>query len=132
MPTGSNQERRAAVRYGTYTNADRVELAVRITAADFNGESWDGSPFSVLPGWLHDAIQLGAVTPHTRGHTDYAEWDVVLGSGKGVISAGPGDWIIRRANGDLSVVPEQDAFILINLRPPPSGDAERAVKMPSE
>lgn len=114
-------------RYGTYdANTDRSELAVRITAADFNGRSWDGSPFSVRPDWLIAAVKTGQIMPHTRGHTDYAEWDVVLGSGKGIKSAGPGDWIIRRKNGDLSVVREQDAYILINLRPPPPGDAERA------
>ena len=112
-------------RYGTYTTSDREELAVRITAADFNGKTWDGSPFSVRPKWLMDAVKLGACTPHTRGHTDYAEWDVVLGSGRGVANAGPGDWIVRRKNGDLSVVEEQDAYILINLRPPPDGDSER-------
>jgi hypothetical protein len=65
----------------------------------------------------------GQIRPHTRGSTDYAEWDVTTKAG--VVNASPGDWIIRRYTGDLSVVKDEDAFILINLRPPVTGDADR-------
>lgn len=111
-------------RYGSHSHGeDKPEIAVRVTAADFNGKDWDGSPFSAMPDWLATAVKGGSITPHTRNSTDYAEWDVV--TSKGTISAGPGDWIIRRERGDLSVVDEADAFILINLRAPDNSPSER-------
>lgn len=74
---------------------------VRITAADFNGETWDGSPFSDDPNWMLSAIEGGMVRPHTRGGTDYARFDVTTADG--VVDAGPGDWIARDADGRLRV-----------------------------
>lgn len=105
-------------RYGSYSanDGDKAEIAVRVTAADFNGREWDGRPFSAMPEWLIAAFNNGTVLPHTRNSTDYAEWDVT--TPRGVVSAGPGDYIIRRERGDLSVIDEVDAFILINLRAP--------------
>lgn len=116
-------------RYGAYNEAgeDRAEIAVQVTAADFNGQTWDGSPFSVRPDWLMDAIKAGKIMPHTRGSTDYAQWDVATKSGA-TVNATPGDWIIRRERGDLSVVDERDAFILINLRAPVRDDNPERVK----
>lgn len=107
-------------RYGTYTNADRAEIAVQVKAADFNGSSFDGRPFSTMPKWLLDAIMANVITPNTRRHTDYADWDVV--TCRGTLTARPGDWIILREYGDLSVIEEEDAHILINLRPPVESD----------
>lgn len=103
-------------RYGAYTEADRAELAVQVKAADFNGTDFDGRPFSAIPDWLKVAIADHKVTPNTRRHTDYADWDVVMADD--TKTAIPGDWIICRERGDLSVVADADAFILINLRPP--------------
>lgn len=117
--TASNQSGLRHRRYGEYTTADRAELAVRVTAADFNGTSWDGCPFSVIPDWLRNALRDESVAPHTKGSTDYAQWHVM--TAKGIVNATPGDWIIRRERGDLSVVEEADAFILINLREPVNG-----------
>jgi hypothetical protein len=110
------------LRYGSHATTHRAEIAVQVTAADYNGSNWDGRPFSAMPGWLRDAIEKGIITPHTRGGTDYAQWDVQ--TSRGLLNATPGDWIIRRERGDLSVVDEHDAFILINLRPPVGGDRE--------
>jgi hypothetical protein len=76
--------------------------AVQVKATDFNGHSWDGNPFSeALPEghWLREAVMNGAVVPHTRGSTDYAEWDIR--TLEGVMSAGPGDWIIRGVKGEI-------------------------------
>ena len=109
-------------RYGSYTNGDREELAVRVTAADFNATSWDGFPFSCRPDWFVDAIMTGAIVSSTRGSTDYAQWDVRTPSG--IVNATPDDWIVRRESGELSVVDGRDAFILINLRPPAIGNRE--------
>lgn len=88
---------------------DREDVAVQVTATPFNGHSWDGTPFTAMPDWLARAFERGDVVAHTRGGTDYAQWDVK--TERGVVSAGPGDWIIRRKLGDLSVVAEQDAKI---------------------
>lgn len=110
-------------RYGEHTGCDRAEIAIQVRAADYNGDSFDGSPFSAMPDWLRAEIQCGRVEPHTRGHTDYAEWDVTTEAGP--VTASPGDWIIRREKGDLSVVDERDAFILLNLRAPAREDADR-------
>lgn len=111
-------------RYGEYdpSGADRAEIAVRITAADFNGEFFDGSPFSAKPDWLLNAVRNKMIVCHTRGSTDYAQWDVL--TSRGTINATPGDWIVRREKGDLSVVEAQDAFVLINLRPPVRSEGE--------
>ena len=74
--------------------ADQTTDRVRITAADFNGRTWDGNPFSPpAPHWLCLAVLAGEVTPHTRGSTDYARWDVKTPDG--VVDAGPGDWIVQ-------------------------------------
>lgn len=61
--------------------------AVQVTAADYNGKDWDGSPFSAIPEWLRDAIEQGIVSVEPSS-TDYAMWRVVT-----VI--GPGDRIVR-------------------------------------
>lgn len=73
---------------------------VMITAADFNGESWDGSPFSAFPDWLRDAVQNGKVDvkPDDR---DYALWSVLTPAGR--VVAEPGDFIARASDGSLSV-----------------------------
>jgi hypothetical protein len=120
-------------RYGEYNNdgGDKAEIAVRITSADFNGKSFDGSPFSVKPEWLLKALQDRAVDISPRhGDRDYAVWSVV--TTKGIVDAFPGDYIIRREHGDLSVVPAEDAFILINLRAPHllPNETEREIDKP--
>jgi len=61
--------------------------AVRITAADYNGKDWDGSPFSTIPEWLKEAIEQGIVSVEPSS-TDYALWRVVM-------VLGPGDQIVR-------------------------------------
>lgn len=95
--------------------APRVEIveAVQITAADFNpaldwDKAWDGSPFTAWPQWLHDALRSERLTPHNRGHTDYAGWD--LKSHYGSVSSGrPGDWIVHLGDG-LMVIYTDEAF----------------------
>lgn len=78
--------------------------AVRVTAADFNGHDWDGSPFSAMPEWLESAVGTGDVVVHMEGHTDYCLWRVKVDDGEWQ-TAGPGDWIERSAfDGALHVV----------------------------
>lgn len=74
--------------------------AVRITAADFNGKSWDGSPFGEVPApkWLVEALTSGIVTVEPSD-TDYALWRIT--TLEGVMTAGPGDWIIQGIKGEL-------------------------------
>lgn len=64
-----------------------TEEAVKVTAADYNGKDWDGSPFSALPDWLKEAIEQGIVSIEPL-NTDYALWRVVT-------VVGPGDQIVR-------------------------------------
>lgn len=64
-----------------------VQHEVQITAADYNGSSWDGSPFSSLPKWLQEAVEQGIVSIEPS-NTDYALWRVVT-------VVGPGDQIVR-------------------------------------
>lgn len=61
--------------------------AVQVTAADYNGRTWDGSPFSKIPEWLKEAIEQGIVSVEPSS-TDYALWRVVT-------VVGPGDQIVR-------------------------------------
>lgn len=78
--------------------------AVQVRATDFNGTSWDGSPFSELPGWLSHALAHGmiSVEPSDR---DYALWRInTLEDGpeqQVAHIAEPGDWIIRGIKGEL-------------------------------
>lgn len=82
--------------------------AVQVTAADFNGTTWDGSPFRCgdegVPEWLTDAMDAGVVDVEPSD-CDYAIWRV------GTLEDGPdsqvkhiavpGDWIIRGVQGEL-------------------------------
>ncbi len=64
-----------------------VQREVQITAADYNGKDWDGSPFSAIPEWLKEAIEQGLVSVEPSS-TDYALWRVTT-------VMGPGDRIVR-------------------------------------
>jgi hypothetical protein len=72
------------------------EESVQITAADFNGHSFDGSPFTSLPDWLKQAIDSEEVAIHPDDR-DYALWSV--NTPKGKMIAEPGDSIIRTTKG---------------------------------
>lgn len=78
--------------------------AVEVTAADYNpryiDSPWDGCPFSEIPPeWLCKAVDDGTVTPHNRGGSDYAQWDIK--TLEGTMTAQPGDYIIRGIKGEL-------------------------------
>lgn len=94
---------------GPASAVDTEIKAVRVTAADCNiALSWDtmfdGCPFwPSVPKWLDAAIVSKKVWPHTRGSTDYAQWDVLTAAGN--VSAGPGDWIVIDGLRLLHVVP---------------------------
>jgi hypothetical protein len=67
-------------------------LMVRVTAADFNGQAFDGFPFSDRPAWLLDAIRdLSIAVAAEVGDTDYAIWNVK--TQQGIVRALPGDMI---------------------------------------
>jgi hypothetical protein len=74
--------------------------SVRVNAADFNGESWDGSPFDSFPQWLHDAVLHGRVEPKADDR-DYALFSVLTDEGR--VIAEPDDRIERLENGSLTV-----------------------------
>lgn len=75
---------------------------VTVTAADFNGTSWDGNPFDPCPApnWLTDAVKRKyvVVKPSDR---DYAIWTVRTRYRDVVVE--PGDKIIRNEDGTLGV-----------------------------
>ena len=82
-----------------YRNKPVVIDAVRVTAADYNGNDWDGSPFSETPEWLVSALVEKKLVPVTPNHTDYAEWAVK--TLEGTMLATPGDMIIRDIGDEL-------------------------------
>ncbi len=77
--------------------AESEDEAVQVTAADYNGKTWDGSPFSALPEWLQEAVEQGIVSVEPSS-TDYARWRVIT-------VVGPGDQIVRASL--TSVPPER-------------------------
>jgi hypothetical protein len=89
---------------GDFRKKPVVIQAVQVKATDFNGSSFDGSPFSEIPEWLAEALDNGtvAVEPSDR---DYALWRVGTledgPSGQAKHIASPGDWIIRGVKGEL-------------------------------
>lgn len=83
------------------------EEAVRVTACDCNlalgwDKMFDGFPFSANPKWIGWALTGGLLLPHTRGSTDYAQWDVVTPAG--TVNAWPGDWIVYDKTAALRVI----------------------------
>ncbi len=79
----------------------KVEIpCVRVTAADFNGHDWDGSPFDPAPAPDWFRAELGNAVKLSDGNhcTDYAVWSV------NGVEAWPGDYIVRADDGTLSVV----------------------------
>jgi hypothetical protein len=104
-----------------------VEIdAVRVMVADYSGQTWDGPPFSEMPGWLSAAIETGMVVPVTPGSTDYAEWEIR--TLEGTMLAGPGDWIICDTEGTmftpLAVNVSENAPIDVSLGVPTIFDFE--------
>lgn len=94
-----------------------MHRAVIVTAADFNGRTFDGQPFvPLLPldeggtmastaPWLVKAIEEKRVLIEARGGTDYA-WFGVKDEYDNVHWAGPGDMIVKEPlSGLLRVVP---------------------------
>ena len=79
--------------------------AVQVTAADWNGKTFDGLPFSEHTDWIADAWITGAISILDERGTDYARWvirtleDGPNGEAKHI--ADPGDWIIRGISGEL-------------------------------
>jgi len=80
-----------------------VEIeAVQVTAADWNGATWDGCPFKgdqSANTWLIEAMRDGILRPVLPNGTDYAEWEIK--TLEGTMLATPGDWIIRGIKGEL-------------------------------
>ena len=79
--------------------------AVKVTAADWNGETFDGCPFNEMPKWLYEALQNGTLSVMPFGGADYARWVIKTledgPNGEAKHIADPGDWIIRGIQGEL-------------------------------
>jgi hypothetical protein len=107
----------AAPTQGPGAPAKPSPEAVRVTAVDANlalpwPKMFDGCPFSAVPPWIDEMLLAGGLLPHTTGGTDYAQWHVVTNNG--VKNARPGDWIVRRVNGDLDVVESELGQAIMN------------------
>jgi hypothetical protein len=94
LPLRQHQEFPLDVRYPF--------LAVRVTAADFNGKTFDGSPLVVLREQDEELVTMLAVLNReekpkvrieSRGGTDYA-WFGIVDDYNNVTWAGPGDYIV--------------------------------------
>ena len=87
-----------------YRKKPVVIEAVQVTSADFNGSTFDGSPFSEMPDWLYDAMKSGIVTVYPDDR-DYARWRINTledgPNGEAKHIADPGDYIIRGVAGEL-------------------------------
>lgn len=76
--------------------------AVRVTAADWNGQSFDGNPFDcggeLCPQWLIDGLTDGRIEA-VGEDLDYAA--IYIETLEGRMKAEPGDWIIKGVKGEL-------------------------------
>ena len=67
-----------------------MEQEVTVTSVDWNGKSFDGSPFSDNPPWINDNLGKGYIG-RVAYEADYAIWAVHTQSG--IVIAEPGDKI---------------------------------------
>lgn len=119
---GAATEAEPSASITTWRKRPVIVEAVQITAADWNGGTWDGCPFTAVPEWLSDAMQDGILWPDTPNHTDYAEWRIK--TLEGVVPATPGDWIIRGVMGELYPC-RGDIFAATYEPAPPSAEAKQ-------
>lgn len=74
---------------------------VRILATDYNGKTFDGSPFSRFPKWLREALEDGKIRISPLITTDYATFNVE--TAQGMVVAGPGDIIWETVFGNIKI-----------------------------
>lgn len=87
---------------------ERLPGSVQITAADFNGHTFDGSPFDGDAPWLKTAVENGTLKIADVTDRDYAVFDVW--TAKGTVRAFPGDQIVLEADGFLRVHPHPESL----------------------
>jgi hypothetical protein len=108
------------------TNIAVAVSAVRITAADFNGQSFDGSPFvfdgDKEPEWLFEAIRNNQIVIDRSGARDYARF-TVKGDDDNDVVVGPGDYIVHH-NGKLFGL--RGEFVKVAMREIPTKNAGSA------
>jgi len=97
-----------------------IHRAVLVTAADWNGRDFDGSPLtSVYPlkegetlkdvvPWFFEAVKEKFIIMEARGQTDYCWFGIKDRDHRANVTwAGPGDMIVYDGlNGYLSVIPQ--------------------------
>lgn len=82
--------------------------ALKIINTDWNGRTFDGSPFRGEPAWLQDVITSGAINISDVTDRDYAVFDVVTAGG--VVRAFPGDQITLESDGFLRIHPHPESL----------------------
>lgn len=93
-----------------YGRDDAMSGAVEVTSADFNGISWDGSPFrgNNETLWLERALNSGHLCPFLCDR-DYAVWNVKTPNG--VVRALPGDRIVNfGVDGPYEVIERHEKY----------------------
>jgi len=105
-----------------------MSFVFALTAADWNGRSFDGSPFSYVGRYVKEtktistvttdvaadvntlqsaiskAIESGKLKMHTTGGTDYAQWRVFDENG-GYLDYGPDDYVMVVSENTLLWIP---------------------------
>ena len=81
---------------------------VEITAADLNGQTWDGSPFNDYPDWLVDALNSKQISVYP-GDRDYALWKIRYSPNiyDEYVIGGPGDYIVKSPKGMIFLFSEE-------------------------
>lgn len=118
-----------------YVNRDGVKLsAFRVTAADFNGTEFDGSPFegdAENHKWLYLKMKSGVVTLVPNRCTDYAVWSVPSLDGERIL-ASPGDYIVYNETVDDVYVCDGRLWTLLMLPVEPIALPEPETLSPSQ
>lgn len=86
---------------------------VKVTSADFNGKTFDGSPFDLIgesydTEWIEQALVSGELRIGTPGDTDYALFGIKSEHDESIIIwAGPGDYL-KFEDGKVVVIKAAD------------------------
>ena len=83
-------------------NSGSDEVVMNVDEVQYHYREYADNPlvFERVPPWLARAVETGAITPEFRSE-DY--WYLRVQTARGVLEIGPGDWIVRTADGQLSV-----------------------------
>lgn len=100
----------ASISKSTVSTPSKASVGIEVTAADFNGTTFDGAPLvpvGISREVFGDLLARDVISINVGRDTDYARWNVETPEGVKVV--GPGDFIHIDSNGhitDISFSPE--------------------------